>query len=76
MLGCLAQAEQFYRQDIFNIHPNLSDMVLMVLVAAVTMVFIYYLDYATFVLQDGRRASAFIGFFDFVDTVFTSRTYV
>jgi hypothetical protein len=46
-------------------------MALMVLLAAATMFFIYYLDYVTLVLDDGRKASALIEFSDYVDLALT-----
>lgn len=70
-VGMLGTSGSILAARYFNIHPKPFDMVLMVVVAAATMVFIYYLDYATFVLQDGRKASALIGFSDYVDTVLT-----
>lgn len=55
----------------FNIVPTILDAVFMVLIAAATMLLIYYLDYATLVLDDGRRASDLIGFASYVDLVLT-----
>jgi hypothetical protein len=43
----------------------------MIAVAAVTMWLIYYLNYATFVLDDGRKVSDLISFPDFVQLVVT-----
>jgi hypothetical protein len=43
----------------------------MVVVAAATMLLIYYLDYATFVLDDGRSASDLVDFASYVDLVLT-----
>jgi hypothetical protein len=44
----------------------------MVLIAGATMVLIYYLDYATLVLDDGRRAPDLIDFASYVGLVLTT----
>jgi hypothetical protein len=43
----------------------------MVVVAAATMFLIYYLDYATLVLDDGRKARDLVDFASYVDLVLT-----
>jgi hypothetical protein len=44
----------------------------MVVVAAATMFLIYYLDYATLVLDDGRKASDLVDFANYVDLALTN----
>jgi hypothetical protein len=55
----------------FNIAPTIIDALLMVAVAAGTMTLIYYLDYATLVLDDGRKVSDLATFGTYVDFVLT-----
>ena len=55
----------------FNVIPTKIDFVLMVIFAGVTMYLVHYLDYITFVLDDGRRASDLIGFGGYVDLLLT-----
>jgi hypothetical protein len=55
----------------FNIRPTGRDAIAMVVVAAATMVLIYYLDYATLVLANGRKASDLVDFATFVDLALT-----
>jgi len=55
----------------FNIQPTIVDAVLMVAVAAATMILIYYLDYATFVLDNGRRATDLVDFATYLDLILT-----
>jgi hypothetical protein len=56
----------------FHIQPNVIDAVLMVFVAAATMLLIYYLDYVTFVLDDGRKVSDLMDFGNYLDVVLTN----
>src|SRR3954468_1719887 len=67
IVGMLGTSGAMLAARYFHIHPNLLDMLFMVLLAAATMLLIYYLDYATLVLDDGRQASALIGFIDYVE---------
>lgn len=55
----------------FNIKPNKIDFFVLVLVAALTMYFIYYLGYITLVLEDGTKASTAVSFSDYVDVITT-----
>lgn len=55
----------------FNIKPKWIDFVPLVITAAATMWLIYYLDYATFVLNDGRKVSDILDFESYVDLVLT-----
>lgn len=48
------------------------DAASMVAVGAMAMGLIYYLDYVTFVLEDGTRASDLVAFLEYVDLVLTT----
>ncbi|TYO61484.1 hypothetical protein FXV83_38025 [Bradyrhizobium hipponense] len=70
-VGMLGASGAILAARYFNIQPTIVDAILMVLVAAATMVLIYYLDYATFVLEDDRRVADLIDFGSYVDLVLT-----
>lgn len=70
-VGMLGASGAILAARYFNIQPTIIDAILMVLVAAATMGFIYYLDYATFVLDDGRKASDLVDFASYLDLILT-----
>jgi hypothetical protein len=55
----------------FNIKPKWIDAIPMMFIAAATMGLIYYLDYATLVLDDGAKASKLVDFWTYVDLALT-----
>jgi hypothetical protein len=71
IFGMLGTSGAILAARYLNIHPNLFDLLPMVLLAVATMLSIYYLDYLTLVLDDGARVSTLIGFYDYVDLVLT-----
>jgi len=72
LVGMLGASGAILAARYFNIIPTVFDAVLMVVIAAATMLLIYYLDYATLVLNDGRRASDLIDFASYLDLVLTT----
>ncbi|WP_425952873.1 hypothetical protein [Ralstonia pseudosolanacearum] len=70
-VGMLGASGAILAARYFNIQPTIIDAVLMVAIAAATMLLIYYLDYATFVLDDGRRVADLVDFGSYVDLVLT-----
>jgi hypothetical protein len=70
-LGMLGASGAILAARYFNIQPTIIDAMLMVVVAAATMVLIYYFDYATFVLGDGRRATDLVDFATYLDLILT-----
>jgi hypothetical protein len=74
-MGILAASGAIIAARTFHIVPTVADAVLMVVIAAATMVLIYYGDYATLTLKDGRKVSDLIGFVDYVDLILT-RTHM
>ncbi|HVY56524.1 MAG TPA: hypothetical protein VHA77_01605 [Xanthobacteraceae bacterium] len=70
-VGMLGASGAILAARYFHIQPTIVDAVLMVVAAIATMVLIYYLDYTTFVLSDGRKASDLFDFTSFVDLVLT-----
>jgi hypothetical protein len=71
LVGMLGASGAILAARYFNIVPTILDAVFMVVIAAATMLLIYYLDYATLVLDDGRKASDLIDFASYVDLVLT-----
>ncbi len=72
LVGMLGASGAILAARYFNIVPTILDAVFMVVIAAATMLLIYYLDYATLVLADGRKASDLIDFASYVDLVLTT----
>jgi hypothetical protein len=70
-VGMLGASGAILAARYFQIQPTIADAILMVVVAAATMLLIYYLDYATLVLDDGRKASDLADFASYVDLVLT-----
>ena len=55
LVGMLGASGAILAARYFDIVPTILDAVFMVVIAAATMLLIYYLDYATLVLADGTR---------------------
>ena len=70
-LGMFGASGAILAARYFQVKPNILDAAFMVAVSAATMVAIYYLDYATLVLDDGRKASDFIDFRSYTDLILT-----
>jgi hypothetical protein len=71
LVGVLGASGAILAARYFNIMPTILDAVLMVVIVVATMLLIHYLDYATLVLDDGRRASDLIDLASYVDFVLT-----
>jgi hypothetical protein len=71
-VGMLGTSGAILAARYFNIRPTIIDAIFMVVIAAATMILIYYLDYMTFVLDDGRRASDLVSFATYVNLVLTT----
>jgi hypothetical protein len=72
IVGMLGASGAILAARYFNIVPTIIDAAFMVVIAAATMLLIYYLDYMTLVLDDGRRASDLVDFTSYVDLVLTT----
>jgi hypothetical protein len=70
-IGMLGASGAILAARYFQVQPTITDAILMVAVAAATMLLIYYLDYATLVLDDGRKASDLVDFASYVDLILT-----
>jgi hypothetical protein len=71
-VGMLGASGAILAARYLQIKPTIIDAILMVVVSAATMIFIYYLDYVTLILDDGRKASDLVDFAKYVDLVLTN----
>jgi len=70
-MGILAASGAIIAARTLHIVPTVTDAVLMVVIAAATMVLIYYGDYATLTLDDGRKVADIVSFGTYVDLMLT-----
>ncbi len=73
--GIAAASGYYFGSLYFHTRPNLLLLVEMVVVAGLTQLLIYYIQYATLILDDGRRVSDFIPFRQYLDIALTSAHY-
>ena len=71
-VGMFAASGGFLAGRYLNIVPNYADAALMIITAAFTMWLIYYLDYLTFVLPNGSKASDIVSFGKFLEILLTT----
>jgi hypothetical protein len=71
MVGFVAACGGLLAARLFHAKPNWFDAVAMAVSAAATMFLIYYLDYITMVLDDGKKVADLISFEDFVSVSLT-----
>jgi hypothetical protein len=72
IVGVAASSGGLLAARLFNAAPKIIDAVFMAMLAAMTMFLIYYLDYFTAVLDDGRRVSSIATFAQYVDFELTT----
>jgi hypothetical protein len=76
LLTGFAAASGYYLGSLyFNVRPSIILLLQMVVIAGATQLLIYYLEYYTLVLDDGRRVSDFIGFAKYLDIALTTAHY-
>jgi hypothetical protein len=73
--GMAAASGYYFGSLYFHTRPNALLLFQMVIVAGATQLLIYYVQYATFVLDDGRRVSDFMPFARYLDITLTSAHY-
>jgi hypothetical protein len=73
--GIAAASGYYFRSLYFHTRPNLLLLLQMVVVAGFTQLVIYYIQYATLILDDGRRVSDFIPFSQYLDIALTTAHY-
>lgn len=70
-MGILAASGAIIAARTLHIVPTRADAVLIVVIAAATMVLIYYGDYATLTLDNGRKVADMVSFGTYVDLMLT-----
>lgn len=71
LVGAAAASGYYFGCKYLQLRPGLFLIVQMIAVAAATNLLIYYLEYQTLVLDDGTRASAVVGFAEYLDISLT-----
>jgi hypothetical protein len=75
MVGFAAASGYYFGSLYFHTRPTVLLFFQMVIVAGLTQLLIYYLEYVTFVLPDGRRVSDYIGFGKYLNITLTTAHY-
>lgn len=76
LLTGFAAASGYYLGSLyFNVRPSLILLLQMIIIAGATQLLIYYVDYYTLVLDDGRRVHDYIVFTKYLDVALTTAHY-
>lgn len=75
LTGLAAASGYYFGSLYFHTRPNALLFLQMVLIAGLTFFLIYYLEYSTLVLDDGRRASDIIPFSRYFNLAITTAHY-
>jgi len=75
LTGFAAASGYLLGSKYFDVRPSAILLFQMVAIAGATQLLIYYLEYYTLVLDDGRRVSDFIGFTKYLDIALTTAHY-
>lgn len=70
--GAAAASGYYFSSLLFHTRPTWVMLVQVVVVAAMSMVAIYYAEYATYTLEDGTRVADFVPFLDYLQVYVTS----
>jgi hypothetical protein len=73
--GFAAASGYYFGSLYFHTRPNRLLLLQMVIVAGLTQLLIYYIQYATLILDDGRSVSDLIPFAQYLDVVLTKAHY-
>lgn len=73
--GIAAASGYYFGSLYFHTRPNVLLLLQMVVVAGCTQLLIYYMQYATLVLDDGRSASDLVPFAKYLDLSLTTAHY-
>jgi hypothetical protein len=73
--GLFAACGYFLGGMLLNIRPTIILLCQMVLIAAFTQSLIYWLDYSTLTLEDGRMVASLVSFWEYMDITYTTTTY-
>lgn len=75
LVGFAAASGYYFGSLYFHKRAGLFLLLQMVVIAGITQLLIYYMEYSTLVLDDGRRVSDFIPFGQYLDISLTSAHY-
>ncbi|AKJ27153.1 hypothetical protein [Caldimonas brevitalea] len=75
MTGLVAASGYYFGALYFHKRPTLALLLQMVVIAGVTQWLIYWLGYATSVLDDGRKIADLVSFRDYLDVILTKAHY-
>ncbi len=75
LTGFAAASGYYFGSLYFHTRPNALLFLQMVLIAGLTFFLIYYLEYSTLVLDDGRRASDYVSFSRYFNLAITTAHY-
>ncbi len=73
--GIAAASGYYFGSLYFHTRPNLLLLLQMIIVAGLTQLLIYYIQYATLILEDGRSLSDLIPFVQYLDIALTKVHY-
>jgi hypothetical protein len=73
--GMAAASGYYFGSLYFHTRPGALLLIQMVLIAGLTQLLIYYLEYSTFILDDGRRLSDYLPFTSYLDITLTKAQY-
>ncbi len=73
--GMAAASGYYFGSLYFHKRPNIILFLQMLLIAAFTQILIYYLEYSTFVLDNGMKASDIVPFAQYLDISLTKAHY-
>jgi len=75
LTGFVAASGYYFGTLYFHTRPGILLFVQMVLIAGFTQWLIYYAEYLTLILDDGRRVSDFVSFANYLDVRLTQAEY-
>lgn len=76
LTGFAASSGFYFGSLYFHVKASKAMLAQMVVVAGATQILIYYLEYATLVLDSGERASSLVSFSEYITLSLTTASYV
>lgn len=74
-VGFAAASGYYFGSLFFHTRPNLLLLIQMLVVAGFTQLLIYYIEYATLILDNGQRASELVSFGRYLEVFLTTAHY-
>jgi hypothetical protein len=75
LTGFAAASGYYFGSLYFHKRPSIGLLVQMVVIAGFTQFLIYYMEYATLVLEDGKRVADYLGFSEYLNISLTKSHY-